>query len=58
MSLLNKYYYTRYCLYKEDYIDSLIEQQRNTPIPEAINRGQRMILEEVFIVEVHLISSL
>jgi hypothetical protein len=57
MSLLNKYYYTRYCLYKEDYIDSLIEQQRNTPIPEAINRGQRMPLE-VFIVEVHLISSL
>jgi hypothetical protein len=33
MSLLNKYYYTIYCLYIEDYIDSLVEQQQNTPIP-------------------------
>jgi hypothetical protein len=39
MSLLYKHYYMRYCLYIEDYIDSLIEQQRNTPIPQAINRG-------------------
>jgi hypothetical protein len=37
MSLLNKYYYTRYCLYTEDYIDSLLEQQQNTPIPQAID---------------------
>jgi hypothetical protein len=39
MSLLNKYYYMIYCLYTEDYIDSLIEQQWNTPIPQAIDRG-------------------
>jgi hypothetical protein len=57
MSLLNKYYYTRYCLYTEDYIDSLIEQQRNTPIPQAIDRGQLTPLEEVFIIVVHLIFS-
>jgi hypothetical protein len=57
MSLLNKYYYTRYCLYTEDYIDSLIEQQWNTPIPQAIDRGQRTPLEEVFIIVVHLIFS-
>jgi hypothetical protein len=57
MSLLNKYYYTRYYLYTEDYIDSLIEQQRNTPIPQAIDRGQRTPLEEVFIIVVHLIFS-
>jgi hypothetical protein len=57
MSLLNKYYYTRYCLDIEDYIDSLIEQQRNTPIPQAIDRGQRTPLEEVFIIVVHLIFS-
>jgi hypothetical protein len=51
MSLLYEY-----CLYKEDYIDSLIEQHQNTPTPQAINRGQRSPLEEVFIKEVHLIS--
>jgi hypothetical protein len=33
MSLLYNLYYTRYCLYMEDYIDSLIEQQRNNPTP-------------------------
>jgi hypothetical protein len=45
----------RYCLYTEDYIDSLIEQQRNTPITQAIDWGQRTPLEEVFIIVVHLI---
>jgi hypothetical protein len=57
MSLLYKYYYTKYYLYTEDYIDSLVEQQRNTPIPQVIDRGQHTPLEEVFIIEVHLIFS-
>jgi hypothetical protein len=57
MSLLYKYYYTRYCFYIEDYIDSLIEQQRNTPIPTGNRLGQRKLLEEIFIVVVHLIFS-
>jgi hypothetical protein len=37
-------------------IDSLIEQQRNTQTPQAINRGQCKPLEEIFIIVVHLIS--
>jgi hypothetical protein len=41
----------------EDYIDTLVEQQRNKPTPQAIDRGQRTPLEEVFIIEVHLISA-
>jgi hypothetical protein len=57
MSLLYKYYYTKYCLYTEDYIDSLVEQQRNKPTPQAIDQGQHKLLEEIFIIEVHLISS-
>jgi hypothetical protein len=56
MSLLYKLYYTRYCLYTEDYIDSLIEQQRNNLTPQAIDRGQHKLLEEIFIVAVSLIS--
>jgi hypothetical protein len=55
MSLLYKHYYMRYCLYTEDYIDSLIEQQWNTPIPQAIDRWQHKLLEEIFIAVVHLI---
>jgi hypothetical protein len=39
MSLLYKYYYMRYCLYTEDYIDSLIEQQQNTPISTGNQPG-------------------
>jgi hypothetical protein len=57
MSLLYKHYYMRYCLYIEGYIDSLVEQQQNTPIPQAIDRGQRKLLEEIFIIVVHLIFS-
>jgi hypothetical protein len=57
ISLLCKHYYMRYCLYREDYIDSLIEHQRNTPIPQAIDQGQCKLLEEIFIVVVHLIFS-
>jgi hypothetical protein len=57
MSLLYKHYYMGCCLYIEDYIDSLIEQQRNTPIPQAIDRGQRKHLEEIFIIVIHLIFS-
>jgi hypothetical protein len=57
MSLLYKHYYMRYCLYTKDYIDSLIEQQQNTPIPQAIDRGQCKVLEEIFIIVVHLIFS-
>jgi hypothetical protein len=57
MSLLYKHYYTGYCLYIEDYIDSLIEQQRNTPIPQAIDQGQCKLLEGIFIIVVHLIFS-
>jgi hypothetical protein len=55
MSLLHKYYYMRYYLYTEDYIDSLVEQQRNTPIPQVIDRGQHKLLEKIFIIVVHLI---
>jgi hypothetical protein len=57
MSLLCKHYYTRYCPYTEDYIDSLVEKQRNTPIPQAIDRGQHKLLEEILIIVVHLIFS-
>jgi hypothetical protein len=57
MSLFYKHYYTKFCLYTEDYIDSLVKQQGNTPIPLAIDRGQRKLLEEIFIVVVHLIFS-
>jgi hypothetical protein len=39
MSSLYKHYYTGYYLYTEDYIDSLIEQQRNTPIPTGNQLG-------------------
>jgi hypothetical protein len=57
MSLLYKHYYMGYYLYTEDYIDSLIEQQRNAPIPQATDRGQRKLLEEIFIIVGHLIFS-
>jgi hypothetical protein len=57
MSLLYKHYYTGYYLYTEDYIDSLVEQQQNTPIPTCNQLGQRKLLEEIFIVVVHLIFS-
>jgi hypothetical protein len=57
MSLLYKYYYTKYYLYTEDYIDSLVKQQRNTPIPQTIDQGQRKLLEEIFIIVVYLIFS-
>jgi hypothetical protein len=46
-----------YCLYREDYINSLVEQQWKTPTLQAIDRGQHMPLQEVFIIEVYLISS-
>jgi hypothetical protein len=49
------FYYTGYCLYTEDYIDSLIEQQQNNPTPQAIDRGQHKLLEEIFNVVVPLI---
>jgi hypothetical protein len=57
MYLLYKHYYMRYCLYTEDYIDSLIEQQRNIPIPTGNRPGQHKLLEEIFIIVVHLIFS-
>jgi hypothetical protein len=57
MSLLYKQYYMRYCLYTEDYIDAMVKQQRNTPISQAIERGQHKLLEEIFIKVVHLIFS-
>jgi hypothetical protein len=37
-------------------INSLVEQQWKAPTPQAVNRGQRKPLEEIFIVVVHLIS--
>jgi hypothetical protein len=46
-----------YCLSTKDYIEYLIEQQRNIPIPQEIDRGQRKLLEEIFIIVVHLIFS-
>jgi hypothetical protein len=57
MSLLYKHYYMGYYLYTEDYIDSLVEQQLNTPIPQAIDWGQHKLLEEIFIIVVHFIFS-
>jgi hypothetical protein len=57
MSLPYKFYYIEYCLYRQDYIDSLVEQQRNTPTPRAIDQGQHTPLEEFIIIEVHHISS-
>jgi hypothetical protein len=56
MSLLYKLYYMGYYLYMEDYINSLVEQQQNNPTPQAIDRGQRKLLEKIFIVVVPLIS--
>jgi hypothetical protein len=55
MSLLYKLYYTESCLYTEDYIDSLVEQQQNNPTHRQSAGGQRKPLEEIFIVVVHLI---
>jgi hypothetical protein len=57
ISLLYKLYYIEYCLYTKDYINSLVEQQRNNPTSQAIDRGQHKLLEEIFIVVDHLISS-
>jgi hypothetical protein len=56
MSSLYKLYYMKYGLYTEDYIDSLVEQQKNNPTTHAIDRGQRKLLEEIFIIVVFLIS--
>jgi hypothetical protein len=39
MSLLYKHYYTKYYLYTVDYIDSLVEQQRNIPISTGNRPG-------------------
>jgi hypothetical protein len=39
MSLLYKHYYMGYCLYTEDYIDSLVKQQWNTTIPIGNRSG-------------------
>jgi hypothetical protein len=50
------FYYKGYYLYTEDYIDSLIEQQRSNPTSQSIDRGQLKLLEEIFIVVVPLIS--
>jgi hypothetical protein len=55
MFLLYKHYYMGYCPYTEDYIDSLVEQQRNTPIAQVIDWGQHKLLEEIFIIVVYLI---
>jgi hypothetical protein len=57
MSLLYKLYHMGYYLYTEDYIDSLVEQQQNNPTPQAIDRGQSKLLEEIFIIVVPLISA-
>jgi hypothetical protein len=57
MTLLYKLYYTTYYLYTEDYINSLVKQQRDNPTPQAIDQGQRKLTEEIFIIVVHLISS-
>jgi hypothetical protein len=37
-------------------IDSLLEQEWETPTPQAIDQGQRKPLEEIFIIVVHLIT--
>jgi hypothetical protein len=56
MSLLYKLYYTN-IVFIEKTIDSLIEQQQNTPTPQGIDWGQHKPLVEIFIEEVHIISS-
>jgi hypothetical protein len=39
MSLLYKHYYMGYCLYTEDYIDSLVKKQRNNATPTGNRPG-------------------
>jgi hypothetical protein len=46
-----------YCLYTEDYINSLIEQERNTPNPTGNQPGQCKLLKEIFIVVIDVIFS-
>jgi hypothetical protein len=55
MSLLYKIYDTNIVFTDQTIIDSLVEQQWNTPTPQAIDRGQHSPLEEVFIIKVYLI---
>jgi hypothetical protein len=55
MTLLYKLYYMNIVFIDKTIIDSFIEQQQKTPIPQAIDRGQRKPLEAIFIVVVHLI---
>jgi hypothetical protein len=56
MSLLYKLYYM-IIVFRKKTLSSLIEQQWNTPTPQAIDQGQCKPLEEIFIVVVHLIST-
>ncbi len=53
MSLLYKHYYTGYHVYTVDYIDSLIEQQRSTPIPT----DNRLVAMQASIRNLHHSSS-
>jgi hypothetical protein len=44
-----------HCLYKKTR-STLSSSSKGTPTPQAIDWGQRKLLEEIFIIEVHLIS--
>jgi hypothetical protein len=45
MSLLYKLYYMSIIFTEKTIIDSLIQRQRNTPTPQAIDRGKHKLLE-------------
>jgi hypothetical protein len=55
MSLLYKLYYMEYCLYKKTR-STLSMISSGTPTPQAINQGKHKLLEEIFIIEVHITS--
>jgi hypothetical protein len=45
-----------YCLHKKTMLTLSLSSSGKTPTPQAINRGQCKLLEEIFIVVVPLIS--
>jgi hypothetical protein len=49
-------YYMNIVFYREDYYRLSHRAAAETPTPQAIDRGQRKPLKEIFIIVVHLIS--
>jgi hypothetical protein len=52
---LYKLYYMEYYLYKKT-SSTLSTSSSKTPTPQAIDQGRCKLLEEIFIVEIHIIS--